>query len=145
MRFLIDTCVVSELIKAPPDKNVLAWFEGISEEDIYMSSLTLGEIEYGIERLHDGKKKNDIALWFREVKEQFREHIVPVTTEISLRWGSIRTNVQKKGFDISVVDGIIAATSICGDFTLATRNVSDFKHIGLDIINPWEADAGRLI
>ena len=86
----------------------------------------------------DGKKKNDIALWFRDVKEQFGTHTVPVTVEIALRWGVIRANIQKKGHDISVVDGIIAATSICENFTLATRNISDFKHIGLNIVNPWD-------
>jgi predicted nucleic acid-binding protein len=63
--------------------------------------------------------------------------------EISLRWGAIRADIQKKGYDISVVDGIIAATSICGNFTLATRNISYFKHVGVDIINPWNAVARR--
>jgi predicted nucleic acid-binding protein len=141
MRVLMDTCVISELIKTPPDRNVLAWFERTGEEDIYISCLTLGEIEYGIGRLPDGKKKNDIALWFRDLKEQFREQTIPVTVEISLRWGAIRADVQKKGYDISVVDGIIAATSICGNFILATRNISDFRHVGVDIINPWNTVA----
>jgi predicted nucleic acid-binding protein len=139
MRVLVDTCVISELIKTSPDRNVLEWFERTGEDDIHISSLALGEIEYGICRLPDGKKKNDIALWFRDVKEQFREHTVPVTVEIALRRGIICANLQKKGYDISVVDGIIAATSICGDFTLATRNVSDFRHLAMDIINPWTA------
>ncbi|MFZ2654207.1 MAG: type II toxin-antitoxin system VapC family toxin [Victivallales bacterium] len=137
----MDTCVISELIKTSPDKNVLAWFERTSEDDVHISSLTLGEIEYGIGRLPDGKKKNDIALWFRDVQEQFKEHTVPVTVEIALEWGVIRANIQKKGYDISVVDGIIAATSICGNFTLATRNTSDFRHLDLDIINPWNTGA----
>jgi len=140
MKVLMDTCVISELIKTSPDRNVLTWFESTKEEDIYISSLTLGEIEYGISRLPDGKKKNDIASWFRNVKDQLREHTVPVTSEIALKWGVIRANIQKKGYEISVVDGIIAATSICGNFTLATRNISDFRHVDMDIINPWVDD-----
>ena len=138
MSFLIDTCVISELRKLAPSASVVKWFDSIDEEDIFISALTLGEIEYGISILNDGRKKSAIMEWFENLKFQFKDQTLDVSPEIATRWGRLRASLKRKGFSISVVDGLIAATAIDKDFLLVTRNVADFKNSGAGIFNPWD-------
>ena len=138
MSFLIDTCVISELRKEKPRPSVLAWFDSVDEEELFISALTVGEIEYGISILDDGRKKTSIMEWFENVKFEFRAQILDISPEIASRWGSIRASLKEKGRSISVVDGLIAATSIDKDFLMVTRNVDDFRNSGVKLFNPWE-------
>ncbi len=83
MSFIIDTCVISELTKKVPDKNVLTWFENCPEDQIFISSLTLGEIQYGIEMLLEGKKKINLMVWYDELLETYKDSTLPVNNNIS--------------------------------------------------------------
>ncbi|MCF6177316.1 MAG: type II toxin-antitoxin system VapC family toxin [Victivallaceae bacterium] len=139
MSFLIDTCVISELRKFSPDPAVLKWFAAVDEEDLFISVLTFGEIEYGITILPSGRKQSAIMEWFEELKSHFKHQSIDVTPEVASRWGVMRGVMQRRGISASVVDGLIAATAIDRNFLLITRNVNDFKDTGARIFNPWES------
>ncbi len=137
MKFLLDTNIVSELIKTIPDKNVMEWFEHCPEAAMYISAITLGEIETGIRSLDPGKKQNELMIWFGTLQNSFNHKTYPVDNTTAIRWGELRGNLKRKGKNIPVIDGLIAATAIVNNAVLVTRNVKDFNFPGIDIINPW--------
>ena len=137
MSYILDTCVISELISKQPDKNVLDWFSDCEEDDLYISSLTLGELKYGIDILPDGKKKNDLMVWFGKILDAYKDSTLHVNDKIALRWGEERARLKKSGIQISVIDSLIACTAIEFNFTLVTRNTPDFKPTGVTLLNPW--------
>lgn len=138
MSFLIDACVISELRKETPNTAVLAWFDSIYDEEIFISVLTIGEIEYGISILDEGKKKARIMEWFENVKFGFQDQTVTVSLEIASRCGRISGELKQQGRNISALDGLLAATAIDKDFLLVTRNVADFQDSGVRLFNPWD-------
>ena len=137
MSFLLDTCVISELRKPNPDDGVLAWFEMCAEEMLYLCTVTLGELRYGIELLPESKHKMALLTWYEHVCISYTEHILDVTLPVFERWGSLRAARQKTGGTLAMGDGLIAATAIVNSMTVVTRNTSDFKGLGVDLINPW--------
>jgi hypothetical protein len=137
LSYLLDTCVLSELSKKNPAPGVLHWFESIPQEELFISVLTLGEMRYGIGKLHDDRKKNDLFAWFESLREVYEESTLDVGSEIAVRWGAEKARIEKKGKPVSVIDGLIALTVLHHDLYLVTRNVSDFSGFDIEIINPW--------
>lgn len=138
MSFLLDTCVISELVRPVPDKGVIQWIESRNEFDLYLSVLTLGEIQKGISRLSAGKKKSQLTLWLKdELEVRFAERVLPVTDAISLMWGDMLGTSEKNGQPLSVIDALIAATATVHNLVLVTRNISDFSGCSVDIVDPW--------
>jgi predicted nucleic acid-binding protein len=138
MSFILDTCVVLELTRQKPDVNVFDWFKRCDEDLIYISCLTMGELRYGIDILPEGKKKNDLVMWFNNFDESYKEFILPVTGSISKRWGKERAKYKKMGFQLPVIDGLIGCTAIEYNYTLVTRNVVDYEKMDIQLLNPWE-------
>ena len=135
MGFLIDTNVLSELRKGSKmDKNVRKWFDGVPSDDIYLSTLVIGEIRHGIELLRRRDPKAAIRLdtWLAEVQKNTGERILPITNEISEQWG--RFGVPDP---VSVIDGLMAATAMVHGHILVTRNVRDIEQTGVNFINPF--------
>ena len=90
-KYLLDTCVVSELVKKSPDKNVLQWLENQDEEDLYLSVLTFGEIQKGIEKAPDRRRKKKLKTWLEEdLRERFEGKIIPVDLNVAIKWGEIK-------------------------------------------------------
>ena len=137
MKFILDTNVLSELIKPEPDRNVLEWFNNCPEDKMYISSITLGEIETGISSLDPGKKQNQLMLWFGSLQNSFKNRILTIDETTAIRWGEIRGSLKRKGINIPVIDGLIAATAITNSAGLVTRNTKDFDFPGMEILNPW--------
>ncbi len=137
MSYLLDTCVLSELSKQNPAPRVLQWLESISQEELFISVLTLGEIRYGIGKLPDGRKKNDLFRWFESLWEVYEPSTLEVGSEIAVSWGAERARLAKKGRPVSVIDGLIALTALQNNFYLVTRNVDDFSVFNIEIIDPW--------
>ncbi len=137
MNYLLDTCLISELRKPKPKQSVMNWFDGVDEHDLYVSALTIGELRYGIALLPDNTKKKDLETWLRSVEDSFAELIIPVDTEIAKKWGALRASAQTRGYTISVVDGLLAATCSTYRLALVTRNEKDFTATGVEILNPW--------
>ncbi len=137
MNYLLDTCFISELRKPKPKQSVMDWFESVDEHGLYISALTIGELRYGIALLPDNTKKKDLETWLRSIEDSFAELIIPVDAEVAKKWGAMRASAQAKGYNISVVDGLLAATCSTHRLTLVTRNEKDFTATGIEILNPW--------
>lgn len=138
MNYLIDTCVVSELRKPVPDESVLTWFQSCDAEKLYISSLSIGELHYGISLLPDGKKKNDVMIWFNQVIDVFSGRILSITDVVSIIWGNMRAQARKKGLVLPVIDGLLAATAEAHHLVLVTRNIKDMEITGALFYDPWE-------
>ena len=137
MSYLIDTNVLSELRHREPDPGVVAWFEERPAVTLYISVLTLGEIRKGIEALGNSKRKLRLLDWLEiELSAFFAGRILPVDAAVAERWGRLLATV---GRPLPAIDSLLAATALTHGLTLVTRNVDDFPHPDLEIINPWEA------
>jgi predicted nucleic acid-binding protein len=132
---LLDTVALSELMKSRPNPGVLTWLRRHDPSVVFVSAVTLGEIERGIER----QRREDPAFahrlegWRDDTIDEFGERVLPVTTEIALLWG--RLGGQRGHLN---VDLLIAATALAHDLTVVTRNVRHFDGTGAKILNPFE-------
>ena len=138
MSFLLDTCVISELRKPTPSPAVTKWFQTVENQQLCISSLTLGELQYGISQLADGTKKTDLITWFESMETAFSEQTFPVTNEIAMCWGRTRAQLRTQGIQLPVIDGLLAATCSIHGLTMVTRNTADFKATEIQLLNPWE-------
>ena len=137
--FLLDTNVLSEFSRARvPDQHVDRWLKTIAEESLFASVLTFAEIRRGIELLPSGKRRNQLEQWQEEVGVSFETRLLPVTKSIADRWAVLSAQAQRRGTPLANIDGLIAATALEHDLTLATRNVKDFTDLGVTIFNPWK-------
>ena len=139
MKYLLDTCVVSELIKKSPNSNVTAWVTGTEESRLFLSVLTFGEIHKGIEKLPKSKKKEKLHNWVNfELRERFENRIINFDLQVAATWGKIQAFSESVGKGMPTLDGQIAATGITHSLTVVTRNTSDMEISGAALLNPWE-------
>lgn len=141
MKVLLDTCVLSELRHPRCDPRVRAAVAAQSDDQLFLSVLTLGEIRKGISLLAEGKRRRALEVWLAGLSGQFPDRIVPVDDQISSLWGELSAAAQANGRSIPAIDGLIAATALCHGMSLMTRNVDDFAATGVRLINPWSAPA----
>lgn len=135
MKYLLDTNVLSEVRKGPRcDGTVAAWWSTISEADIFVSVLTIGEIRKGIEkaRRRDAQFAAALEAWLLRIVKNYRDRILTIDLDIVEEWG--RMNVPDP---LPVIDGLIAATAKVRGLTLVTRNVGDIARTGVAALNPW--------
>ncbi len=139
MKYLLDTCVVSELVRPVPIKALVDWISIQPEERLFMSVLTLGELRKGIDRLPEGIKRARLENWLdSDLRLRFAGRWMPVDEEVSERWGLIAANSEGQGRGLPVIDGLIAATALVHGMTVVTRNVADLHCTGVPILNPWQ-------
>ncbi len=137
MNYLLDTCVVSELVKYTPDKNVIAWLDNTANERLFLSVITIGEIRKGITKLPESKKKQLLTNWLLSLVEDYRSRIYPVNFAVAENWGDIQGHAEKQGTSLSSVDSLIAATAYTYNLVIVTRNEKDFIPSNVPILNPW--------
>ena len=137
MKFLLDTNVVSELINNNPEEAVIQWLSDVPRNHLYISSITLGEINMGIGKLPDGKKKSNLIIWFDKIQESSRYKTLPIDSEIALKWGEMLARSIKSGKTLPTIDCLIAATAYIHSAILVTRNTKDFQSIPIQLLNPW--------
>jgi len=137
VKYLLDTNILSEMVKLKPHKSVAAWLESVPQEQLYISALTLAEIRKGIEKLQSGARRQKLLHWLEtELAAWFHLHIIPVDSEVADKWGYLMAQTQRS---LSAVDSLIAASAVTHNLTLVTRNVADFKGIpALEVLNPWD-------
>jgi len=138
MSYLLDTCLLSELRKPDPDANVVTWVNSIDEARLFISAVTLGEIQKGIAKLEDSKRKRAFQVWLeQDLIERFKGRVLAVDSDIALEWGSLQGEFARLGRPLPVIDSLIAATAIRHNLTLATRNTVDFERLPVKLLNPW--------
>lgn len=133
--FLFDTNLISELRKGKRcDSALLWWMKALSEEQAFLSVITLGEVRFGIEllRTRDARQSISLELWLENTILAYEGRILPVTEHIAEEWGKLRTIRN-----IPVADSLIAATAVCHSLTVATRNEKDFQNLGVKVYNPF--------
>jgi predicted nucleic acid-binding protein len=137
MSYLLDTNVISELVKQIPNPTVLNWIDSIDNEKLYISVITLGEIRKGVAGIQNPERLEKISHWLEiELPAYFEERILNIDVKVADSWG--RLQGKNKGTILPAIDGLIAATAYVHDLTLVTRNIKDFINASIVIINPWE-------
>jgi predicted nucleic acid-binding protein len=140
LKFLLDTCLISELIRTEPDSNVLKWLAEQNELNLYLSALTLGELQKGIAKLPPSTKRKRIQTWVdNDLLQRFSNRILPIDTATASLWGNIQGAAEPKGKPMPTIDGLLAATALTHQLTVATRNGTDMAVSGVSIFNPWKA------
>lgn len=140
MKYLLDTCLVSELVRKKPSPKVVKWVEDCDEELTFLSVLTMGEIQKGISRLEDKKRRSALQMWLdSDLRIRFGERILSINQDIAQTWGVLQGEAESKGIAIPSIDGLIGATAITHNLTVVTRNVSDIFKTGAKILNPWDS------
>lgn len=138
MKYLLDTCVVSEIIRPLPDENVISWIQDKSENSLYLSVLTFGEIEKGIEKSPDITRKKRLRIWVEEdLKKRFEGRIIPIDLDVSVRWGQIQGIAELSGKPMPSIDGLIAVSALVHNCIVVTRNISDMEQSSAELLNPW--------
>src|SRR5258708_5719969 len=138
---IVDTNVVSELMRPSPAEAVEDWVERQAGRDVYTTVITVAEIRYGIERLPAGRRQNTIRATAVEIFSAFHEKILPFDAAAAEQYALVLSDRDKLGLPIEGFDGQIAAICRANGSGLATRNVADFEHTGITVINPWQSPA----
>lgn len=136
--FLLDTNVISELLKPEPEAKVVRWIEETDESILFLSVITIGEIRKGIERLAPGSRRGRLESWLKiDLRARFRNRILPVDESVAERWGALSAAAAAKGKPLPVIDGLLAATAVHHDLMFVTRNVRDVAGTSVSTLNPW--------
>jgi toxin FitB len=134
---LIDTNVISQLTRAQPDALVFNWIE-TNESEILLSTVSLGEMVFGIARLPNGRRKSGLRRLLGVITDRFSSRIMPYGVYEAQAYGDIMADAERLGRPMSIPDGMIASSARVLTVPLATRNVKDFQTTGLTLFNPWE-------
>ncbi len=138
MRVLLDTCVLSELRQTHGNAGVRRAVEALDSNDMFVSVLSIGEINKGITLLKESRNKRDLQAWLQTLERFYADRLLPIDLETSRIWGEFTAAAQKAGRTIPATDGLIAATARRHGLHVMTRNVGDFMPTGALLTNPWQ-------
>ncbi len=139
MKYVLNTCVISEFVKPKPNEKVLEWVFNQKFNDLFINVISFGKIWKGISKLSKSAKKDELNNWFeKDVVYSYYSRALKIDYSIMIIWGELYAKLEMDKKLIPVVDLFIAATSISYNFTLATRNTKDFINTGCKLFNPWE-------
>jgi predicted nucleic acid-binding protein len=137
--YLLDTNCISEVVRVNPEPRVMAWIGAADESLLYLSVLTLGEIRKGLAALSQGKRRTQLETWLDVgLRARFSGKILPVDSHVADRWGWLAATAKRAGKPLAVIDGLLAATALHYNLTLVSRNTSDFAHLTVPLLNPWQ-------
>ena len=139
MKYLLDTCVISELVRKQPHIKVANWISSTDENNQFLSVLTIGEIYKGIEKLPSCARKTLLQTWVaHDLPERFHNRILNFDMATASLWGKIQAKSEMAGKSMPIIDSQIAATGIQNNLTIVTRNPTDMEISGVSLLNPWE-------
>jgi len=137
--FLLDTNVISEWVKPQPDRNVVSWLAEADEDRVFISVISFAEICRGIELMPGGRRRERLAQWLaEELPVRFEDRILAIDLQVADTWGVVMARSQKMGLALGSMDAFVAATATSHGLTLVTRNVKDFEHLGVPLLDPWQ-------
>jgi hypothetical protein len=138
VNFLLDTNLVSEWMKPRPNPGVIAWMDEVDEDAVFLSSVSVLELRYGIDRLPAGKRRSELDRWLREdLVPRFGARVLPIELAVADEAGRIMAGRAAAGRPIQAIDALLAATVNLNNMTLVTRNIGDFERSVLSLLNPW--------
>jgi predicted nucleic acid-binding protein len=136
--WLLDTNVLSELRRPKPDRKVVAFVSAQALELLYVSTVTLAEIRFGIELLDDAMRRAELTDWLtHKVRPMFEQRILSVSEDVLFKWRMLVEAGRKAGHTYSQPDLFIAATALHHGLTVITRDTSEFEHARVPVLNPW--------
>jgi toxin FitB len=134
VKYLLDTNILSELLKGKPDPALIEWIQ-IHQSSCALSSLTLAELAAGVEKLPQGKRRNALTKELTFLQEDFADRILSLDERAAWEWARYTTEAQRAGFNLTLIDSLIAAIAKANGLTVVTRNISDFPL--MEVINPF--------
>ena len=138
MRYLLDTCLLSELLRPRPEPAVIEWLEARAEDELALSVLSLGEIEKGIAKLGDGARRQRIRTWLDgDLRDRFHGRVLPIDEAVAREWGRLSGEAGRKGLSLPVIDALLAATAREHSLVVVTRNKRDLERCGAKVFSPW--------
>ena len=141
MKYLLDTCLISEATRPQSASGVTDWLTTIDESLTCISAITIGEISKGIAALPAGSKQQQLADWLEnDLLLRFHQRIIALDAPLMQTWGHLRARCEKVGRVLPILDSLIAATALHHNVSIVTRNVADFADTGVTILNPWVSD-----
>ena len=142
MSWLLDTCVLSEYVKRAPDATVIGWLDAQVEAQLFISALSLAELERGVVKmqLQDARRGRRLAQWLSRLEQRFAERCFPLDRAVLRVWAQCSAHAELAGQRLATADALLMATAQCHGLTVVTRNVRDFARYPL-VFNPWVAEA----
>lgn len=138
MKYLLDTCLISELLKKVPNPAVVSWLNDQDEQSLFLSVLTIGELQKGISKLLDSARKDELQAWVEhDLALRFTGRIIDTEIEAMLIWGRLQGESERNGERLPVMDSLIAATAKTHGLVVVTRNVKDIERCQVRVCNPW--------
>ncbi len=138
MKYLLDTCVLSELVKPEPNHAVLAWLDARADQDLFTAAMVLAELHRGVAKLPTSRRKQNLSAWLAKLQAAFDERVLPFTLQTAEHWAAMCARAERMGKTIAAFDSIIAACALEKGLTLVTRNVQDFAYASVVTFDPWE-------
>ncbi len=138
MNWLLDTCVLSEYVSRRPAPNVIGWLDLQDESRLFISVISLGEIEKGIIKLRaaDARRAQKLAVWFGQLELRFADRTLAIDGPVMGAWAGLSADADAAGRKLPLMDGLLMATAQCRGLTIVTRNVRDFARYP-QVFNPW--------
>ena len=135
MKYLLDTDVVSQYTKRPPNPRVDSWVQRTDDRDLYISGITYAELWYGINLLPPGKRRMELENWIEDdLYMQFFNRVVGFSLDVAKRYGSLMARAKKNGHNPTAMDCLIAATAVANGMAVATLNRKDFEKLGVELV-----------
>ena len=138
MRTLLDTCVLSEILRPQGAERVKLRVGAIADDDLFVSAITIGEIAKGVALAEPGQKRERYAQYLASMVRDFENRVIPVDAEVAQIWGKMAALHRQEGRALSVPDGLIAACAVRHGLQVMTSNIKDFEGTGAMLVNPWE-------
>ena len=140
MKYLLDTCVLSEYVKKSPSSQVLDWLDEQQERDLFISIISIGELKKGLFKikLSQPQKFQRLWQWLEKLEIRFQGRIIPINESVINQWSKLCGESEAKGKKLAVLDSLITATALVNNLVVITRNVDDFAMTSVKIFNPWE-------
>lgn len=135
MKYIVDANVLSEPTKSKPDARVVSWLR-THAADLAVTPIVLGELEYGILLLNAGKRRAQLHNWFVQGAQRMRT--LDLDAQTGTAWAGLLARMRRKGTSMPIKDSLVAASALAHQLAIATRNVDDFRHAGVPLVNPFE-------
>ena len=135
--YLLDTNVVSEIVRSVPHPRVGAFF--IEHDDLWLSSIVVHELEYGVQRMPQGRRRSRLQADLSRLVGGYEDRILPLERRGAELAAQFRAQAQRSGRTLDLGDALIAGTARAHDLAVATRNIADFERLAIEVVNPWDA------
>jgi predicted nucleic acid-binding protein len=135
---ILDTNVISETMKPQPHPSVLAWLDAQAAKTLFLSSITIAELSFGIAALPAGRRQDRLVLAFEGIQKLFQSRILSFDLGSARHYGALAVKARTNGLGFPTPDGYLAAIAFLHGFAIASRDTGPFTAAGLKVINPWD-------